>query len=67
LTSSSAPLCGEDDAFGVLMTGERRVGTGRFLAAFFVGWGTGVVSCRGWPILPSLAGERYWLDDVRNL
>jgi hypothetical protein len=26
------------------MTGERRVGTGRFLAAFFVGWGTGVVS-----------------------
>jgi hypothetical protein len=56
LTSSSALLCGEDDAFVVLMIGERRVGTGRFLAAFFVGWGTGRLL--SWMADPTVFGAR---------
>ena len=46
-----------------LTTGER-LGRqlGRFLAAFFVGWGTARLPVVEWPILPLLTAERYPLD-----
>ena len=45
--SSSAPAWAGAGIFPPLTTGHRRMGIGRFLAAFFAGWGTGVVSSRG--------------------
>lgn len=49
------------------MTGERRVGTGRFLAAFFVGWGTVVISCLGMTDLTVFGRGAVSARRARNL
>jgi hypothetical protein len=44
LMSSSAPPWSEGGFLSVLMTGERFMGTGRFLAAFLLVFRTGILS-----------------------